>query len=225
VIAHFPDTSLFTGGEDIVGLVVLGQPPGDMNAAAWWTQPNVVPPIIIAMLFAMIISAVMYKRYAERRRIEILRGILMDTMMQLQAANEYIQVIFNCYKDLVRFFRSHGFMKKVYETTREFEWAVHEALTGIATTDQLDSFLTIFEEARYSDHTITETHRDGAIHTLQAITTSIDMALGDQMFTRTAEHDAAIHTTQVKAGQFVNAEGEMRQAGIDEDAEELNFSL
>ena len=225
VIAHFPDTSLFTGGEDIVGLVVLGQPPGDMNAAAWWTQPNVVLPIIIAMLFAMIISAVMYKRYAERRRIEILRGILMDTMMQLQAANEYIQVIFNCYKDLVRFFRSHGFMKKVYETTREFEWAVHEALTGIATTDQLDSFLTIFEEARYSDHTITETHRDGAIHTLQAITTSIDMALGDQMFTRTAEHDAAIHTTQVKAGQFVNAEGEMRQAGIDEDAEELNFSL
>jgi hypothetical protein len=167
----------------------------------------------------------MYKRYAERRRIEILKGILTDTMMQLQAANEYVQVIFNCYKDLVRFFRQHGFMKKVYETTREFEWAVRQALRGIVTADQLDAFLSIFEEARYSDHQITVSHRDKAIQTLQAITTSISLALGEQQLSRSAEHDATIHAEQVKAGQFTTADGTVKQAGLDDDAVADDFSL
>ena len=48
----------------------------------------------------------------DRKRVEILRGILTDTMAQLKASNEYIAVIFNCYKDLVHHFRSYGFMKK-----------------------------------------------------------------------------------------------------------------
>ena len=37
-------------------------------------------------------------------------------MMQLEASNEYIAAIFDCYKSLVKHFRKYGFMKKVYET-------------------------------------------------------------------------------------------------------------
>ena len=97
-------------------------------------------------------------------------------MAQLKASNEYIAVIFNCYKDLVHHFRSYGFMKKVYETTREFESAVRGAFYMVP-GDQLDRFLSIFEEARYSDHDIGPTHRDGAIQTLQMISDSITMLL------------------------------------------------
>jgi len=225
IIATFPESAHFVGGEDLEGLVFLGDPNLGSQGAAWWTQPEFLLPIILAFLFASIIGAVMYKRYAERRRIRILQGILTDTMMQLRVANEYVQVIFNCYKDLVRFFRQHGFMKKVYETTREFEWAVREALRGIASPAELDGFLSIFEEARYSDHQITASHRDRAMQTLQAITTSISLALGEQQLSRSADHEASMHTSLTKAGEFVTADGEVKQAGLDDDAEATNFTL
>ena len=208
-------------GENRSRTINLGDAP-EAQASAWNLQ--VLLPIIIAFLFAAIIGAVMYKRYSERRRVEILRGILTDSLLALQARNEYIQVIFNCYKDLVRFFRQHGFMKKVYETTREFEWAVRSAFYMVP-AEQLDDFLAIFEEARYSDHNIGIAQRDQAMSTLSAITQSISMALGDSMIARTTEHEAALHGNLTKAGEFVDSEGNVQQAGLDDDPNASNFSL
>jgi len=222
ITAMFEGSDLFKEyGDNRSRIVFLGDAP-EAKSSAW--DLKVMLPIIIAFLFAAIIGAVMYKRYSERRRIEILRGILTDSLLALQARNEYIQVIFNCYKDLVRFFRQHGFMKKVYETTREFEWAVRSAFYMVP-TDQLDGFLEIFEEARYSDHDIGLAQRDKAMGTLTAITQSISMALGDSMIARTEDHDASLHGNLVKAGEFVDAEGNMQQAGLGEDAEDSNFSF
>ena len=68
-------------------------------------------------------------------------------------------------------------------------------------------------------------HRDRAMQTMQAITTSISLALGEQQLTRSAEHDASMHTSLTKAGEFVTADGEVKQAGLDDDAEATNFSL
>ena len=61
--------------------------------------------------------------------------------MSLKASNDFIQIIFNCYKDLVRFFRKRGAMKKVYETTREFEDALNSMPSGIAPPEDLMSSL------------------------------------------------------------------------------------
>ncbi len=221
-------TASFDGTQNFQGLgaynhtrvVSLGAGP-DAGPSGWdW---KIMLPVIMAFLFASIIGAVMYKRYSERRRVEILRGILTDSLMALQARNEYIQVIFNCYKDLVRFFRQNGFMKKVYETTREFEWAVRKAFYMVP-ADQLDDFLAIFEEARYSDHDIGIEQRDRAMSTLTAITQSISMALGDSLIARTSEHEAALHGNLTKAGEFVDAEGNVQQAGLDE-SQDAGFSL
>jgi hypothetical protein len=115
-------------------------------------------------------------------------------------------------------------MKKVYETTREFEWAVRSAFYMVP-AEQLDGFLNIFEEARYSDHNIGLGQRDAAISTLSAITQSISMALGDALITRTTDHDAALHGNLTKAGEFVDAEGNLQQAGLDDDPNATNFSL
>jgi len=159
----------------------------------------------------------------DRKRIEMLRGILSDTMMQLRAANEYIAVIFNCYKDLVKHFRRHGFMKKVYETTREFESAARSAFHMVP-ADQLNDFIAIFEEARYSDHNIGPSHRDGAIQTLQAITASLTMSLGETgVIMRSEEHSAKLYDDQVKAGSFVDAEGKTQIAGITDSESDLSI--
>jgi hypothetical protein len=188
-------------------------------------QMQYMLPTLIALMFMMLIGAVMWKRYSERRRIEILRGILTDSLMALQASNEYIQVIFNCYKDLVRFFRSRGAMKKVYETTREFEDAVHRMLGGITAPEELSGFLSIFEEARYSDHQIGAAQRDRAIATLQGVVNSLSIALGESMLSRSGESDSSLYTERTKAGEFVDSDGKTRLAGIDEDLPEGGFTL
>ena len=173
--------------------------------------------LAILVLTLAIVGTLWYKRAMDRKRIEMLRGILSDTMMQLRAANEYIAVIFNCYKDLVKHFRRYGFMKKVYETTREFESAVRSAFSMVP-PEQLDDFLAIFEEARYSDHDIGPTHRDRALQTLQAITASLTMALGDTgQILRTEEHAAGLYEEQVKAGSFTDAEGKTIIQGQQDD--------
>ena len=222
ITAMFEGSDLFKEySENRTRSISLGEEIKEQGSV-WNLQ--VMLPIIIAFLFAAIIGAVMYKRYSERRRVEILRGILTDSLLALQARNEYIQVIFNCYKDLVRFFRQHGFMKKVYETTREFEWAVRSAFYMVP-AEQLDDFLAIFEEARYSDHNIGIAQRDKAMSTLTAITQSISMALGDSLIARTAEHDSTLHGQLTKAGEFVDSEGNVQQAGLDDDPNASNFSL
>jgi hypothetical protein len=222
ITAMFEGSDLFKEySENRTRSISLGEEIKEQGSV-WNLQ--VMLPIIIAFMFAAIIGAVMYKRYSERRRVEILRGILTDSLLALQARNEYIQVIFNCYKDLVRFFRQHGFMKKVYETTREFEWAVRSAFYMVP-AEQLDDFLAIFEEARYSDHNIGIAQRDKAMSTLTAITQSISMALGDSLIARTAEHDSTLHGQLTKAGEFVDSEGNVQQAGLDDDPNASNFSL
>ena len=180
----------------------------------------------VIMLMAALIAGIMYyRRSAARRQIEALRGILTDTMLQLQAANEYIAIIFDCYKQLVKHFRRHGFMKKVYETTREFEAAVRNAFYMVP-SDQLGEFLSIFEEARYSDHDIGPSHRDRAVETLGAISQSLTIALGDTgMINRTEEDTGKLYDQLTKAGEFKTADGTVIQAGIDEEAEQSNFKI
>jgi len=147
---------------------------------------------------------------------------LTDAMMQLEASNEYIAAIFDCYKSLVKHFKKYGFMKKVYETAREFESAVRQAFNMVP-ADQLDNFLSIFEEARYSEHTIDASHRDRAMQTLNAITNSLTMALGEEGTVKRIDV-ASIYDNQTKAGQFVAADGSVRQAGITE-GENTDFKI
>ena len=175
--------------------------------------------------FVLLIGAIMYRNYNERRRIEIIRGILTDSLMSLKASNDYIATIFDCYKDLVRFFRSKGAMKKVYETTREFEDAVNTMLGGITPPEDLDILFSIFEEARYSDHEIGADQRDRSIDALQSIINHLSNALGESMLNRTSVTESDLYGSVVKAGEFVDSDGQTRIAGIDDEDQKDGFTL
>ena len=224
VLVHFLDTQFFV--EEFLNstpMIFLGDEPVSEQTSFFTARVTVV--LLIALSFALLIGAIMYRNYAERRRIEVIRGILTDSLMSLKASNDYIQTIFNCYKDLVRFFRSRGAMKKVYETTREFEDAINAMLGGIAPPEDLDEFFSIFEEARYSDHEIGSDQRDRAIATLQSIVNHLTASLGDSMLSRSSINESGLYGTVTKAGQFVDSEGETRLAGTDEDNQNDGFRI
>ena len=224
VLVHFQESSFFQ--EEFLNstpIIFLGEE--IVQERASWFTARVLIVLGIALAFASLIGAIMYRNYAERRRIEIIRGILTDSLMSLKASNDYIQTIFNCYKDLVRFFRTRGAMKKVYETTREFEDAITSMLGGVAPPEDLNELFSIFEEARYSDHEIGADQRDRAIAALQGIVNSLTAALGDSMLSRSNIDESTLYGTVTKAGEFVDAEGETRIAGIDEDTPDDGFRI
>ena len=223
--AYYPGSTFFAESTDNITHEVHYMAASSAESQEGIFTPTTIMALVIVLLGAAVAGVMYYQRVVARRQVEALRGILTDTMLQLQAANEYIAIIFDCYKQLVKHFRRHGFMKKVYETTREFESAVREAFHMVP-ADQLDAFVAIFEEARYSDHDIGPSHRDRAISTLNEIAKSLALALGDGgMITRTEAHDAKLYSGLTKAGEFVAADGTVKQAGIDDNADTSNFKI
>ena len=52
------------------------------------------------------------------------------------------------------------------------------------------------------------------------------MALGDGgMITRGEQHEAKLYGQLTKAGEFIAADGSVKQAGIDENADNSNFKI
>ncbi len=194
------------------------------TASDGFFSTSVVASLSIILVALAIAGALVYQRTVARRKVDQLRGLISTMAWNLETSNEYIAAIFQGYKDLVKFFRKYGFMKKVFETTREFEAAVRQAFNMVP-GEQLDAFLAIFEEARYSDHTIDASHRDRALQTLGAITTSLTRALGEEAAEVNVRKEVVgLYEKQTKAGEFVAADGSVRQAGLD-DSEDSGFSI
>jgi len=212
ITAYYEGSTYFAASSDNITHEITYLKGGDALGGNGLLSPGNLVAFAIVLMSLLIAGAVYYQRVQERRQVQALRGILTDAMMQLEASNEYIAAIFDCYKSLVKHFKKYGFMKKVYETAREFEAAVRSAFSMVP-TDQMDDFLSIFEEARYSEHTIDATHRDRAIQTLNAITNSLTMSLGEESVVKRVDI-ASLYENQTKAGQFVAADGTVRQAGI-----------
>ena len=222
ITAYYPGSTFFAPSQDNISHEIQWREPIAVSADTGFFTPANTMALVILLMALIIGGAAYYQRTQARRQVQALRGILTDAMLQLEASNEFIAAIFDCYKNLVRHFRKHGFMKKVYETTREFEAAVRKAFDMVP-SEQLDAFLTIFEEARYSDHTIDANHRDRAVATLGMIQHSLTVALGEGMLVKRFE-DVNLYDNQTKAGEFVAADGSVRQAGI-ADGEGSNFKI
>ena len=188
-------------------------------------RDRVILVVGISLSSVILVGAVMYNSYRERRKIQVLRGILTDALLSLKASNNYIEAIFSCYKDLIKYFRMRGAMKKVFETTREFEDVINNMLGGVVPPEELDMFFSIFEEARYSDHEIGSEERDRAIQIFQSMIGRMNRSLGDSMLTRTSASESSLYGPSVKAGQFVDADGNVRFAGVDDSVEDEGFRI
>jgi hypothetical protein len=212
IIAYYPGSTNFAESQDNITHELVYEMPQTIDTSSGFFTPGRSMALGVLLMALLIGGLIYYQRAQERRQVQALKGILTDTMMQLEASNEYIAAIFDCYKSLVKHFKRYGFMKKVYETTREFESAVRAAFNMVP-ADQLSAFLSIFEEARYSDHTIDASHRDRALQTLNAIVQSLTVALGEEGSVSRKEL-VGLYEKQTKAGEFVAADGSVRQAGI-----------
>jgi hypothetical protein len=91
------------------------------------------------------------------------------------AGNEYAAVIFKAYRKLAANMKRYGYMRRDSETFREFEKAIRIALP--IDSKAMGDFLTVLEEARYSQHEMGEPDRDRAIAALRAVQYSLEKVI------------------------------------------------
>ena len=110
-----------------------------------------------------------------RRRLAALdemADIFSYTAELLAAGDEIREAIFNCYESLCNILMRNGFLRRDFETVREFEMAIRKALP--ISEEALVALDRIFEEARYSSHKLGDGHRQNAQHALSMVLQEID---------------------------------------------------
>ncbi len=137
-----------------------------------WYVYAIIGGVLMVGAVGIVWSSVCYRR---RRQLKKMQRIIRRAADRLVAGNVYSATIFRAYREMAHTLRAYGQLRKDSETFREFEDAVRGSLPIDA--DSLDDFLTVLEEARYSEHEIGENEKDRAIEALRGVQNSIEKIL------------------------------------------------
>ena len=125
--------------------------------------------VVGAILVAMGAVAINTRR---KSTIKELANIFGQTVEMLASGDEYRRAIFLCYENLCSVLTRRGFLRRNFETVREFEMAIRGALP--ISEASLVSLDRIFEEARYSSHVLGDAQRDNAQLALSSVVDEIE---------------------------------------------------
>ena len=128
--------------------------------------------LAILLIIGLAAAGVIVLRRRKQAAIDELAGVFSYTAELLAAGDEVREAIFNCYEGLCQILMSRGFLRRDFETVREFELAIRNALP--ISEQALLSLDRIFEEARYSSHVLGEPHRESAQMALSSVLQEID---------------------------------------------------
>ena len=130
----------------------------------WWSY-------ILVVLFAALVAGgvVLYRR--KRVADDLLKEaaeVFAYTAELLAAGDAVREAIFTCYQDLCGLLQQRGFLRRDFETVREFEFAIRQALNGIS-EDALTALDNTFEMARYGREEMTAQHQEVAAQSMNRI--------------------------------------------------------
>jgi hypothetical protein len=127
----------------------------------WWSY------LLVLALAALVAGGVvMYRR--KQLADDLLKDaaeVFAYTAELLAAGDATREAIFTCYQDLCGLLQQRGFLRRDFETVREFEFAIRQALQGVS-EDALTALDNTFEMARYSREEMGAQHQDVAVQAL-----------------------------------------------------------
>ena len=130
----------------------------------WWSY-------FLVLLFAALAAGgvVLYQR--KRVADDLLKEaaeVFAYTAELLAAGDAVREAIFTCYQDLCGLLQQRGFLRRDFETVREFEFAIRQALQGVS-EDALTALDNTFEMARYGREEMGAQHQEVAAQALSRI--------------------------------------------------------
>ena len=90
----------------------------------------------------------------------------------LAAGDSVREAIFQCYTDLCGVLQKREFLRRDFETVREYEAAIRQALPGVS-EEALVALDNVFEQARYGREEMGEGHAQAAKGAVERMSTEI----------------------------------------------------
>ncbi|HJL64723.1 MAG TPA: DUF4129 domain-containing protein, partial [Candidatus Thalassarchaeaceae archaeon] len=146
--------------------LTYAEPPSEIG---FW---QIATAIGIILILGTLVGLAVSLRRRKQAAIDEMQGLFSYTAELLAAGDEVRESIFNCYESLCQILMRQGFLRRDFETVREFEMAIRKALP--ISEQALIALDRIFEEARYSSHRLGEGHRQNAQLALQTVLQEID---------------------------------------------------
>ena len=128
-------------------------------------EPTEVPAwaYIITLLILGLAGAgtVLYRRRQSSELLKEAAEIFAYTAELLAAGDSIREAIFTCYQNLCATFQEHGFLRRDFETVREFEMAIRQAMPQLS-EESLLALDNMFEQARYGREEMGQQHQEAA---------------------------------------------------------------
>ena len=159
----------YTGDEHYIGnevesTIIYRPPPQESNYALW---------IVVAATLVGSSGVVLgWKWYRERHLREIKR-ILESTALALEANMDYRDSVVHSYKEMCKILQGYGYLRRHFETVREFQKALEEALS--LNHESVASLTLLYEEADYTTKSLDDDHRLNAVSSLRTVIESLDL--------------------------------------------------
>ncbi|OIR11281.1 MAG: hypothetical protein BEU05_00875 [Marine Group III euryarchaeote CG-Bathy2] len=151
------------------------------EAAITWRAPPEVPNYLLWLLVALGVAAAGGTAYGwhwyATRHIRAIRKVLTTTAEALEANADYREAIISSYREMSRVLQGHGYLRRNFETVREFRDALREAVPlDHASIERLTS---LYEAADYSTTDQHGDDRTAAIGSLRAVLESLETLMQD----------------------------------------------
>ena len=143
---------------------------GDDSGVPWWMY-------LVAILIIGAAAAFLIMRRRAADAAKEIADIFSYTAELLAAGDSMREAIFQCYESLVHVLMGRGFLRRDFETVRDFEMAIRAALPNLS-EESLSALDAVFEEARYSRHEMNEGHKANAQEALTRVVSEIGQ-IGD----------------------------------------------
>ena len=129
---------------------------------------------ILAFILATLIAVgvVIYRRRMANELLQEAAEVFAYTAELLAAGDSIRETIFTCYQNLCTVLQQNGFLRRDFETVREFEVAIRQAMPEIS-DDALLALDNMFEMARYSREELGPQHQGTAQQALERMSQEI----------------------------------------------------
>lgn len=127
---------------------------------------------LVLLTMGLLAGLVLYRRRQQATLMEEAAEVFAYTAELLAAGDSVREAIFQCYTDLCVVLQKREFLRRDFETVREFEAAIRQAMPAVS-EEALVALDNVFEQARYGRDEMSDGHAQAAKVAMERMSTEV----------------------------------------------------